>query len=544
MSIMTLPERAPSHVRLVWPRSTMTRKRNQLNRRHGLLKQAGGHEKLKYLRGGPGWKAVHTHAPALLKERRCPACSLLFVVFLRRGAATSRYLLIIATSWLGGAGYRAGQATRRFAACSDVPNVLNGSQSATEIREEPTPWRKVSWSEKGKILDELNNFKPALEVLRIVLYGPIGAGKSSVINSVQRALLGRNFIGAQECSTLTGKSFTQSCNPIESIRNEHPKYNRSPSPRDKAHCLVSVLPADCVSMMEGRIFDKCTKVRDKAKELEEPTPWRKVPWSEKGKILDELMALRSTEEVLRIVLYGPIGAGKSSFINSVQRALLGRNFIGAQECSTCTGRSCTLSVKTYRLKKPGGDQYPLEFVDTMGFEAEEDKGMLLEDLIKILEGYILDGYTCNPIESICNEHPKYNRSPSLHDKAHCLVSVLPADCVSMMESRIFENCKMVQDKAKELGIPHVIILTKVDKACEEVSKDVTNIYTSKKIEEKVDLCSNYTGISINSIYPVKNYHTEITQNDDADVLILMALRDIFNFANDYVEDLKRTHQKK
>ncbi|KAI4893970.1 hypothetical protein NFI96_030055, partial [Prochilodus magdalenae] len=43
-------------------------------------------------------------------------------------------------------------------------------------------------------------------------------------------------------------------------------------------------------------------------------------------------------------------------------------------------------VKTYRLKKPGGDQYPLEFVHTMGFEAEEDKGMLLEDLIKILEG--------------------------------------------------------------------------------------------------------------------------------------------------------------
>ncbi|KAI4893971.1 hypothetical protein NFI96_030056, partial [Prochilodus magdalenae] len=199
-------------------------------------------------------------------------------------------------------------------------------------------------------------------------------------------------------------------------------------------------------------------------------------------------------------------------------------------------------VKTHRLKKPGGDQYPLEFVDTMGFEAEKDKGMLLEDLSKLLEGYILDGYTCNPIESIRNEHPKYNRSPSPRDKAHCLVSVLPADCVSMMEGRIFDKCTKVRDKAKELGIPHVIILTKVDKACEDVSKDVTNIYKSKKIEEKVDLCSTHSGISKNSIYPVKNYHTEITQDDDADVLILMALRDIVNFANDYVEDLKRTEK--
>ncbi|KAI4893967.1 hypothetical protein NFI96_008537 [Prochilodus magdalenae] len=254
------------------------------------------------------------------------------------------------------------------------------------------------------------------------------------------------------------------------------------------------------------------------------------------------MDLTSTEEVLRIVLYGPMGAGKSSFINSVQRALLGRNFIGAQECSTCTGRIGTISVKTHRLKKPGGEQYPLEFVDTMGFEAEKDKGMLLEDLIKILEGYILDGYTCNPVKSICNEHPKYNKSPSPRDKAHCLVGVLPADCVSMTEDRIFENCKMVQDKAKELGIPQVIILTKVDKACEDVSKDVTHIYKSKKIEAKVNLCSTHSGISKNSIYPVKNYHTEITQDDDADVLILMALRDIVYFANDYVEDLKRTEK--
>ncbi|KAF4074924.1 hypothetical protein AMELA_G00228800 [Ameiurus melas] len=70
-------------------------------------------------------------------------------------------------------------------------------------------WRPVAWSENNEILYDVKEFKPSTEVLRIVLYGPIGAGKSSFINSVQRILLGRNAMSALENSTYTGASFTK-----------------------------------------------------------------------------------------------------------------------------------------------------------------------------------------------------------------------------------------------------------------------------------------------------------------------------------------------
>lgn len=52
----------------------------------------------------------------------------------------------------------------------------------------------------------------------------------------------------------------------------------------------------------------------------------------------------------------------------------------------------------------------------------------------------------------------------------------------------------------------------------------------------MDVCNVNVGISANAMYPVKNYAEEITQDPDVDLLILMALRDILNFANDYVEE--------
>ncbi|KAL7846125.1 hypothetical protein AOLI_G00243170 [Acnodon oligacanthus] len=72
------------------------------------------------------------------------------------------------------------------------------------------PWRKVSQRENREILDELAGFEPDTEVLKILLCGPIGAGKSCIINSVQRVHLGRNFISVVENSTLNGHSFTLS----------------------------------------------------------------------------------------------------------------------------------------------------------------------------------------------------------------------------------------------------------------------------------------------------------------------------------------------
>lgn len=45
-------------------------------------------------------------------------------------------------------------------------------------------------------------------------------------------------------------------------------------------------------------------------------------------------------------------------------------------------------------------------------------------------------------------------------------------------------------------------------------------------------CSNLVGVSVNHIFPVKNYHEEMDTDDDMDALILKALDQIVHIACD------------
>ncbi|XP_037399751.1 interferon-induced protein 44-like [Pygocentrus nattereri] len=263
-------------------------------------------------------------------------------------------------------------------------------------------------------------------------------------------------------------------------------------------------------------------------------PWRQVNWNEKEKILENLQLLKPTVEPLRILLHGPVGAGKSCFINSVQKVLLGRNVSIALASSKDTGQSFTLSIKTHKLKKRDDGHYPFVFCDIMGLETDEE-GIDTGDIINVLEGHILDGYTFSSISPVTENDPKYNHCPDLSEKVHCLVSIVPADAISIIDHSVIDKMRTIRQRASDLGIPQVIVLTKVDVACEMVREDLRKLYHSRKIKEKVEESSIQLGIPMKNIYPVKNFHAEITEDSDTDVIILMALIDIVNFASDYVE---------
>ncbi|XP_066516831.1 interferon-induced protein 44-like isoform X2 [Hoplias malabaricus] len=218
-------------------------------------------------------------------------------------------------------------------------------------------------------------------------------------------------------------------------------------------------------------------------------PWREMILSDKQrqrvfKELKEFQISTSTVRHLRILLHGPTHSGKSSFINSVNTVLQGRNTTVALANSA------------------GGFSFTRKF---------------------------------NPMSALTKQHMEYNSAPSLDDKVHCLVSVLPGDVISLMPQGILEKMKKVRQKAIDLGIPQVIIITKVDSACKLVSKDLKMIYKSRKIKEKMQECSNLLDVPMHCIFPVKNYCEEITTNTNVDIVILTAMNNIVHFANDFVE---------
>ncbi|XP_034156291.2 interferon-induced protein 44-like [Pangasianodon hypophthalmus] len=290
----------------------------------------------------------------------------------------------------------------------------------------------------------------------------------------------------------------------------------------------------------------------KSNQHEQPTPkpdpefdrqWRPVAWSEDNKhlMLRKLKDFQpGTAEVheLKILLHGPIGAGKSSLINSINTVLQGYNAAGAlADSSAGQSQSFTLKFKIHRLKKGGpGSFYPFVFTDIMGLEEDKSKGVQTKDINKILKGHVKDGYTFNPVKPIDKGDPKYISNPSLKDKVHCLVSVLPADRISLISDDVIQKMRAVREKARDLEIPQVVVMSMVDKACPLVNENLRKIYTSKKIKEKMEECSHKLGVPMNCIFPVLNYHEQVTNDTAMDILILMAMTDIIRFANHYVED--------
>ncbi|KAI5089850.1 interferon-induced protein 44, partial [Silurus meridionalis] len=263
-------------------------------------------------------------------------------------------------------------------------------------------------------------------------------------------------------------------------------------------------------------------------------PWRTMKWGESEKMLQKLQEfqLNHISEHLRILVVGPAGAGKSAFITSVNTAIQGRNTCLAHSLSG--GNNVTCKYTIYSLDIDNDGSYPFLFGDTMGLE-EGSSTALTKDIISILHGHVQKEYPFNSETELTAESNYYNKTPTLSDKVHCLVFVIPADRIDSSSDKIVDQIKEILQKAHDLGIPVVIVMSKVDKVCPHVKEDLKMIYRSKKIKQKLEECSVNLGVPLNYIFPVKNYHDEIENNAEVDVLLLTAATNIVNFANDFVK---------
>ncbi|XP_060716844.1 interferon-induced protein 44-like [Tachysurus vachellii] len=264
-------------------------------------------------------------------------------------------------------------------------------------------------------------------------------------------------------------------------------------------------------------------------------PWRKMPWREKDKIEHKLRTFKlkgTSAQFVRILVVGEVGAGKSSFINSVNNAFQRR--ITSEALVDSTGGTSTRFTKNYKthyIEAEDGSSLPFVFNDIMGLEDRES-GAKADDIIRAINGLLQEGHNLDtPVTDV-----DYRSNPCVEDHTTCLVNIIAADKISMMNDGVIDKLKKIRQAATERNMPQVIIMTRPDVACPLVQQDLRKIYTSKKIKEKMEVCTNTVGIPMNHIFPVKNYHEEIDTDDDMDLLILKALDHIVLVAADWLKE--------
>ncbi|KAM6217074.1 interferon-induced protein 44-like [Rhynchocyon petersi] len=256
-------------------------------------------------------------------------------------------------------------------------------------------------------------------------------------------------------------------------------------------------------------------------------------------LLDELRAYKPsvclTPEV-RILLLGPVGSGKSTFINSVKSVFLGR--VSHQALTGSDITSITEQFRIYSIEDgKDGVMLPFMLCDTMGLDEKEDVGLCMEDIPHILKGSIPDRYQFNPQKSMIPTHSSFIISPSLKERIHCVAYVFDINSVNNLSSKLVEKFQRIQKEVLYRGIAHVVLFTNVNNWDKMFRDGFQSMSRSTAYERQIKQVVKMLNISISNILMVENYASEWQLEPFKDSLILSVVRQMLRITDDFLEDL-------
>lgn len=259
----------------------------------------------------------------------------------------------------------------------------------------------------------------------------------------------------------------------------------------------------------------------------------------RGKFLSTFRAYRPHADLVsevRILLVGPVGSGKSSFVNSVKSSFQGRltrqAIVGSDESSI------TKQYKVYSIKdEKSKETLPFMLCDSMGLEDEEEAGLCTDDIPHILKGCVPDRYQFNPREPIKLKHFTYAASPPLKDRIHCVAFVLDINSVDMLSDKMVAKLKKIRKDVVDCGVGCVALLTNVSDYDEVLDDNLVNMTENMTSLNQVQNVRNMLNIPVANILMVSNYASERMLEPLKDVLIFAALQQMLRAADDALEDL-------
>ncbi|XP_076131603.1 interferon-induced protein 44-like [Alosa pseudoharengus] len=280
----------------------------------------------------------------------------------------------------------------------------------------------------------------------------------------------------------------------------------------------------------------------------------------------------------RVLLIGPVGAGKSSFISSIQSVFYGRvvnrAMMGSSSSSSTMSSSTSFTKKLEKVTMTTELQsYKLygsrEIVDeSMALVLSDMVG--LGDTLAVIKGHVPEGHTFSACYPVVSDTPGYVKEPSLAEKVHCVVFVVSGLEISSYSDTMKSTFHQLRELISALGVHQVALLTHVDQICPKTASDISQVYKISSLKQVVIPLKNSAGWSspphapllhraplhhmplsstcpspphapllhmpLSSIVPVKNYSEELELDPQTDTLLLRALDHILQSVDLHLRD--------
>ncbi|WAR06066.1 IFI44-like protein [Mya arenaria] len=263
-------------------------------------------------------------------------------------------------------------------------------------------------------------------------------------------------------------------------------------------------------------------------------PWRTQPQSVAEnvlKMMEELLAIKPPIKP-RLLLLGPMGAGKSSFVNTVATAVAGR-MVRLANCGT-GGHSATVKYSSYRLRSTTGSPLDIKLCDTPGLEMTQ--GIDTSELRFLLDGNVPKNYEFNPAQHISLKSQGFVFEPKVGNLVHCVAMVVDATTVEAMPGGVQDHYMYV-DFVLLSRIPLTVLLTKVDKVNDDARQKLDDIFINPVVGKLVYRTADLFGVPPNVVFPIKNYEREVESGAPVNTLALVALKSMVVIAIDQMSKL-------